>query len=147
MENNYLEKLMYNKPGRCNKCGGDLEYLGLGEYRCLECGNEVLDDYAKIRKYFSVHGLAPAIIVARETGISRNRIESLLRKGISETPLNNDSGTVCKKCGGRINFGSYCAGCSGVFSQERSGNRTASASKETNPGKQNGFVNYLKKNK
>ncbi|MEY8391294.1 hypothetical protein D3Z36_04975 [Lachnospiraceae bacterium] len=147
MRTNDLEKLIYDEPCKCSKCGGKLEYLGLGEYQCLECGNEVLDDYAKIRKYFSVHGPAPAVLVAKETGISRNRIEDLLRKGISETPLKDDLGTVCKKCGAGISSGRYCAGCSGSPFQERKGRKTLSASKEMNLSKQNGFGHYLKKSK
>lgn len=35
MGSNDLEKLVFDHPGRCDVCGGDLEYKGIGQYRCM----------------------------------------------------------------------------------------------------------------
>lgn len=76
-----LEKLALVKPEKCEKCQGGLEYLGLGCYKCIECGNEMLDNYGKIKKYYQEHGQAPVFQVARETGISREHIHIILDGG------------------------------------------------------------------
>lgn len=40
-----LEKLALEIPERCEKCEGELEYLGMGRYKCKNCGNDMLDNY------------------------------------------------------------------------------------------------------
>lgn len=73
-----LDILALNRPKNCEKCKGGLEYLGLGRYKCKECGNEMLDNYGKIQKYYQEHGQAPVFQVARDTGISREDIHIIL---------------------------------------------------------------------
>ncbi len=76
---NGLERLIVMTPTHCDKCNGDLEYLGIGRYQCVVCGNEMLDEYGKIRNYIDTYGPAPAWMIARETGISRKTIETLMQ--------------------------------------------------------------------
>lgn len=95
-----LNELAIARPSKCDKCEGELEYLGLGHYRCKECSNEMVDNYGKIRDYYQAHGAAPVFQVARETGISKedihiimndNNIEKGYHKGASfQAAVHND---------------------------------------------------------
>lgn len=76
-------KLIMSKLEQCSECGGKLEYLGIGKYKCVECGNEMLDDYGKIKEYLWEHGPTPAIVLAKETGVSREKINIVLNGGTS----------------------------------------------------------------
>lgn len=84
MENNDWEKLLFDKPVKCAICGGMLEYLGIGEYRCAECGEETLDDYGKVREFLEEHAIAPVFEIARETGVSRDKVKMILKRGEEE---------------------------------------------------------------
>lgn len=84
MGSNDLEKLMFEHPESCDQCGGILEYKGIGRYLCANCGNEMLDDYGKIKRYFEKHGPTPVLQLARETGISRDKIKILMNRGTVE---------------------------------------------------------------
>lgn len=75
---NIMERLALEIPKNCEKCEGELEYLGMGQYKCKECGHEMLDNYGKIKKYYEEHGQAPIFQVARDTGISRENIHIIL---------------------------------------------------------------------
>ena len=78
MELNRLVKIAFDKPEHCDSCGCDLEYKGIGRYQCVSCGNEMLDDYGKVKEYFGVHGSAPLFEVVRETGVSREKVRLIL---------------------------------------------------------------------
>lgn len=75
---NGLEKLVFDQPERCDECGGNLEYKGIGRYLCLSCGKELLDDYGKIKEYFRLHGSASLMDVVRDTGISKEKVKLIL---------------------------------------------------------------------
>lgn len=143
MGSNDLEKLMFDKPYMCSKCGGELEYLGLGEYQCVNCGNQMLDDYGKIKRYLSVHGPAPAIQISRGTGISRKKIDILLQRGMAEPAMSGGLGAVCEKCGTRIGAGRYCVRCSGSF--QENGKEMGMERNHNGLGRHDGFGNYMKK--
>lgn len=79
--NNALENLTFNVPVKCDKCNAMLEYLGCGRYICKECGNEMLDDYGKVRSYLDTHGPTPMPKLMYVTGLSREQIEALIKRG------------------------------------------------------------------
>lgn len=81
-----LQKLHFYKPDQCDSCGGVLEYKGIGRYLCTSCGKEMLDDYGTIKEYFRVHGPSPLLTVARETGISKEKIKYILDGNYTEVP-------------------------------------------------------------
>ncbi len=83
-----LHELAIARPSKCDKCEGELEYLGLGHYRCKECHNEMVDNYGKIRDYYQKHGAVPVFQVARETGIRKEDIHIIM----SEKNLEKGSG-------------------------------------------------------
>ncbi len=86
MEGEYdLSKLIrdedYRKPTKCSKCGKALKYMGIGEYQCEYCGNIEYDDYGIVRGYVEKNPGANVMQVERATGVSKQVISSLVRKG------------------------------------------------------------------
>ena len=71
----------YDKPVTCEKCGGGLDYLGLGEYACNDCGNHQFDDYGKVRLYLEKNPKATVYKVEAATGVSIRVIHALIRDG------------------------------------------------------------------
>lgn len=140
---NDLEKLAFDHPGQCDVCGGDLEYKGIGRYQCMECGRELLDDYGKIKKYFEKHGPAPVSQIAKDTGISRDKINILLKRGTAEIPVGTASSLRCEKCGMAIRYGRYCTVCSNTCFGEEIGERVRPAAKNV-PYVRKNFGNYTR---
>lgn len=65
-------------PLECEYCGGGVQLKSIGVYVCEKCGRENYDDFYKVRNYLETHGPAPAIVIARSTGVSRASIEHYL---------------------------------------------------------------------
>lgn len=65
-------------PLECEYCGGEVQLKSIGVYVCEKCGKENYDDFYKVRNYLETHGPAPAIVIARSTGVSRASIEHYL---------------------------------------------------------------------
>lgn len=86
MELSGLNKITFYKPERCDSCGGELTYKGIGRYLCADCGKELLDDYGTLKEYFRVHGPTPLLIAARETGMSKDKIRYILDGRYTEIP-------------------------------------------------------------
>lgn len=69
-----------HKPEKCTQCGCvDIEYLGLGEYKCKDCLIIMYDDYGKVRHYVEEHRGATEIDVSMATGVSRETIRHFIR--------------------------------------------------------------------
>lgn len=70
------------KPDICPVCKGEFRYMGLGHYKCMQCGEETCDDYGKIRDYVETSeeevGVEKASI---DTGVSVDRIKELIAMG------------------------------------------------------------------
>ena len=86
MEGEYdLSKLIrdvdYRKPTECSKCGKSLKYMGIGEYQCEYCGHIEYDDYGIVRGYVEKNPGANVMQVERATGVPKQVINSLVRKG------------------------------------------------------------------
>lgn len=80
--NDMREQANFDRPTICPKCNGFYEYLGLGHYKCVQCGRTETDDYGKIRDYVEQSeedvGVDKASI---DTGVAVERIRELIDMG------------------------------------------------------------------
>lgn len=136
---------------KCSACGGQLNYRGLGQYECGECGNIEYDDYGKVRAYLEEHPGALQGEVSKATGVPANRIRSLLVEERIEIAANSGLFLHCERCGVQIRSGRMCPKCEAVYSKEmdaqKKNNRNKpdisghSTNKDTGPGE----MRFLKK--
>lgn len=108
---NFENMLIMNKPIRCDKCKENVYYIGLGEYKCEACGNVMLDNLGKIRKYIDENGPSLAQDVADHTGVKTEIISEFLKQGRVELPQNSKYFLKCEKCGCSLRYGRYCGTC------------------------------------
>lgn len=101
-----------HKPSRCSKCSGSLQYRGVGEYVCEDCGNVMYDDFGKVRNYLEEHRGATQAETAQATGVSPNTIRHFLREERLEIAPNSQVFMHCEKCGTPIRTGRFCFACS-----------------------------------
>lgn len=71
-------------PVFCDKCGMKLEYEDVGTYKCPACNIIYYDDFRKIKNYISDNGPAPAYMIARSTGVSKQAIDYYFNDGAEE---------------------------------------------------------------
>lgn len=70
-----------HKPKECSVCkSSDIEYLGLGQYRCKDCLNDMYDDYGKVRRYLEEHPGSTEVVVHAATGVSREVIRMFVQQ-------------------------------------------------------------------
>lgn len=71
-----------DKPTICPDCNVEYKYLGLGHYKCENCGRMETDDYGKVRDYIEQSpedvGLDKTSI---DTGVKVERIRELIEMG------------------------------------------------------------------
>ena len=107
-----LEKLLQEKNmGKCELCHNRMNYVGSGKYRCSFCGMEVLDDFGKIKQFLDQNGPTPSGIIAQKTGLSMDKIDAYLRKGMVEIQDGGKYYLSCEKCGCAIRYGRFCPEC------------------------------------
>lgn len=83
--------LRINKvPVFCKKCGMTLEHVDVGTYRCLACNIEYYDDFQKIRNFIRDNGPAPAFVIARNTGVSKQTVEYYFSDDVKLSPTELD---------------------------------------------------------
>lgn len=114
-KNEGLEKILANadyllsKPGTC-QCGGEYKYIGLGNYKCTECGNIFQNEYAKVRDFVEKNGNRYNIMeIAEETKVSKRVIDLFINEGKFSTV---EQVRKCRECGSVITTGTYCSRCS-----------------------------------
>ncbi len=73
-----LREEEYNKPTNCSKCGKFLKYVGVGEYKCPECGFTEYDDYGKVRAYLEANPGSTVVQVEAATGVPQKIIYKLV---------------------------------------------------------------------
>lgn len=105
------ELLMHDALRICSSCGGELEYKGLGEFACKDCGNVEYNDYGKVRNFLEEHPGASQEEVARGTGVTKARVRGLLLEGKIQIAPNSKTFLTCLNCGVRILSGRYCDAC------------------------------------
>ena len=143
--------IMPGAAGRCNACGGKLNYRGLGEYVCEECGSLEYDDYGKVRAYLEKHPGALQGEVSRATGVPANRIRSLLQQERIEIASGSGMFLYCEVCGTKIRSGIRCPACEAKYNADAENRKKLqrvkpdisghSIGKDTGPGQ----MRFLKK--
>lgn len=70
-----------HKPKECSTCKStDIEYLGLGQYRCKACMTVMYDDYGKVRRYLEEHPGSTEVEVNANTGVKRETIRMFVHQ-------------------------------------------------------------------
>lgn len=101
----------YNKPTRCSRCKGWMEFMGVGEYRCEKCGTVEYDDYGIVRNYIETHKGATTAEISAMTGVSQRIINEMLRDERFEITSDSRTFLKCMGCGKEIRSGMYCPIC------------------------------------
>lgn len=103
----------YNRPQKCEKCSNEnMENIGIGRYKCTECGHIMMDDYGKARNYIEKNKGATAFEVVDATGVSINNIRRMINEG--KLMIVSDNRYIhlrCKGCGQIILEGILCEEC------------------------------------
>ena len=111
-DENDLVKSNIHIPRTCEKCGkSDPEYMGVGEYKCRQCGFLMYDDYGKVRNYLDEHRGATQSQVSNATGVSMETIRQLLCEERLEIVSNSVVFMECEMCKTPIRSGRYCMAC------------------------------------
>lgn len=105
-------------PTACGYCGGDLEKISRGVYRCKKCGRENYDYFQTVRNFLRKYGAKPAIIIERETGVPRHVIEQFVSDEYLEIPKLEPMRLSCVKCGASIRTGTLCENCKNARPQK-----------------------------
>lgn len=105
-------------PTACGYCGGDLEKISRGVYRCKKCGRENYDYFQTVRNFLRKYGAKPAIIIERETGVPRQVIEQFVSDEYLEIPKLEPMRLSCVKCGASIRTGTLCENCKNARPQK-----------------------------
>ena len=105
-------------PTACGYCGGDLEKISRGVYRCKKCGRENYDYFQTVRNFLRKYGAKPAIIIERETGVPRHVIEQFVSDEYLEIPKLEPMRWSCVKCGASIRTGTLCENCKNARPQK-----------------------------
>ena len=122
------------RPTFCPICTGTLEYTGLGEYTCAQCGAKILDDYGKVRKFLDANGPSPAVVISEGTGVPVPKINQFLREGRVEIPDGSGVYIRCENCGTEIRFGRYCSACAAKLAKSIQGIMMDAGDKPTRHG-------------
>ena len=71
-----------DKPTICPKCNVENTYQGLGHYICTQCGEEVADDYGKVRDYIEQSTEDVGVDkTSADTGVAVERIKEMIAMG------------------------------------------------------------------
>ncbi len=102
-------------PLTCRNCGGkNLTNVSMGIYRCDDCGTENYDDYQTVRNYLDKVGMAPALVIEKETGVPRRVINYFFKQEYLEIPKSSTIRVPCERCGAPIRTGTLCDACKSV---------------------------------
>lgn len=78
----FREQAVVDRPVACKKCKMEYTYLGLGHYKCVNCGDIVTDDYGKVRDYVEQSTEDVGVEKASaDTGVAVERIRELIEMG------------------------------------------------------------------
>lgn len=114
-------------PRVCEKCGkANPQYMGVGEYKCSECGYIMYDDFGRVRNYLEVHSGATQSEVSRETGVAMDTIRQFLKDERLEIAAGSGVMLACEICKAPIRSGRYCAACARVVEQRKEMEKTSS---------------------
>jgi len=123
-------------PLKCTECGNtDINYEGLGSYKCNKCGNLMYDDYGKVREYLDAHKGATAVEVSAATGVSQGKIRQMLKDEKIEIAPGSAMFIFCEKCGAPIRSGRFCDSCA----SDRAKSLSSAKSEPVTKSKMQGF--------
>ncbi len=117
---NALEILLESKRTVCEERKGNMAFVGIGTYECVQCGHTMYDDYGKIRKYIDEFGPSSMAVLAQETGVNRDVIDYLIKDGVLYEPKSKEYTKICGRCGCSITTGRFCKDCMLELSKELS---------------------------
>jgi ribosomal protein L37AE/L43A len=98
-------------PTECKYCQGELKEVGVGIFKCLECGQENYDYLRTVRNYLEKEGARSVSVIARETGVPREAVDHFLRQEFLEIPKLAPERFSCQQCGAPIRTGYLCDKC------------------------------------
>ncbi len=102
-------------PLTCRNCGGkNLTNVSMGIYRCDDCDTDNYDDYQTVRNYLDRVGMAPALVIEKETGVPRRVINYFFKQEYLEIPKSSTIRVPCERCGAPIRTGTLCDACKSV---------------------------------
>lgn len=110
---------------QCRACGK--LFQSLGNPLCMECNEQLDEQFLLVRDYLYSHPSASVIELAKATGVSERNILMFLKE--DRLALNQESELMrCEKCGRAVASGRLCELC-----KEELSNVLASKVKETAP--------------
>ncbi len=113
-------------PQTCDKCGKTaMDYQGVGEYKCAECGFVMYDDFGKVRNYLEAHRGAIASEVSQATGVSIDTIRQFLKEERLEITAGSGVMLACEICKAPIRSGRYCEDCLRTISRKKAAENAA----------------------
>ena len=99
-------------PRECEECGKtDMKYMGIGEYKCEDCGHIMYDDFGIVRNYLEVHKGATQSEVSKATGVAMETIRQFLKEERLEITAGSGVFMACEICKAPIRSGRYCEAC------------------------------------
>ena len=94
-----------SKPHVCPICEEVMEYDGMGQYICENCGTKDYDDFGRVREYLYENGMAKLEDISEATEVSVEKIQQFIDEGRFELVMH------CVECGAEIKRGMYCISC------------------------------------
>jgi ribosomal protein L32 len=111
MNSTLEDYLARHRPFKCEICGGQVAYIGLGQYQCKQCSYINFDDYGKVRDFLDENNSAPSVVISEVTGVDKDIVDLMLEEGILEITENSKVYLKCSKCGDPIRYGRMCKKC------------------------------------
>lgn len=109
------------KLSKCQVCNGRMRAHGTDKLKCEDCGHEILNSKAKIRKALEENPGLTALELSQVTGVPRAEISALLDDGFLELSKKSIGFLKCTICGVQILHGTVCAKCKSTYNAEFSG--------------------------
>lgn len=101
----------YHVPRQCEKCGGVMVFVGVGEYHCEDCEHVQYDDYGKVRMHIEKNPGATAYDVEMATGVKQRTIRQMLKENRLEIADSSKVMLFCEYCKKPIKSGRLCVEC------------------------------------
>jgi hypothetical protein len=113
-------------PKTCEKCGRAApKYMGVGEYKCENCGFLMYDDFGLVRNYLDEHKGATQSQVSKATGVAMETIRQFLREERLEIVAGSGVFLSCEICNAPIRSGRYCEACAAKVDRLRDAAKAA----------------------
>lgn len=99
----------------CNK-----PFSSFGSKICAECGKEIDDAYAKVRRYlYQQPDKADFLSIVESTGVSEKALNFLIKKGYVEIRKKLPKAGRCRLCGAETTLGALCESCTAKMLKEQ----------------------------